>query len=124
MIDSWCVSSTRPVAVDDHRIAKRLWRSGVRAKAARLSRSSDATSFLEMISMRFISTYLAPFVCAVAVAACAGSPRARPEAVGAPASVTRAPAMPDRDYLVYVVAESADDIALLRFGPNGGTVDH
>ncbi len=32
--------------------------------------------------------------------------------------------MPDRDYLVYVVAESADEIALLRFGPNGGTVDH
>lgn len=32
--------------------------------------------------------------------------------------------MPDRDYLVYVVAESADEIALVRFGPDGGTVDH
>jgi DNA-binding beta-propeller fold protein YncE len=32
--------------------------------------------------------------------------------------------MPERDYLVYVVAESADEIALLRFGPKGGTVDH
>ena len=35
-----------------------------------------------------------------------------------------APTMPARDYLVYVVAESADEIALLRFGPEGGRVDH
>ena len=31
---------------------------------------------------------------------------------------------PDRDYLVYVVSESADKIALVRFGPNGAAVDH
>ena len=31
---------------------------------------------------------------------------------------------PDRDYLVYVVSESADKIALIRFGPNGARVDH
>jgi DNA-binding beta-propeller fold protein YncE len=31
---------------------------------------------------------------------------------------------PDKDYLVYVVAESADKIALVRFGPKGARVDH
>jgi DNA-binding beta-propeller fold protein YncE len=30
---------------------------------------------------------------------------------------------PDRDYLVYVVSESADKIALVRFGPDGARVD-
>src|ERR1700752_4117862 len=30
---------------------------------------------------------------------------------------------PDKDYLVYVVSESADKIALIRFGPNGARVD-
>ena len=31
---------------------------------------------------------------------------------------------PDKDYLVYVLSESADKIALVRFGPNGARVDH
>ena len=31
---------------------------------------------------------------------------------------------PDKDYLVYVVSESGDKIALVRFGPNGARVDH
>ena len=31
---------------------------------------------------------------------------------------------PDKDYLAYVVSESADKIALIRFGPNGARVDH
>lgn len=31
---------------------------------------------------------------------------------------------PDKDYLVYVVSEAADKIALIRFGPNGARVDH
>ena len=31
---------------------------------------------------------------------------------------------PDRDYLVYVVSESADKIALIRFGPKGARIDH
>src|SRR5436309_7295081 len=30
---------------------------------------------------------------------------------------------PDRDYLVYVVCESADKIALIRFGPKGARVE-
>src|SRR5215212_6148559 len=30
---------------------------------------------------------------------------------------------PDRDYLVYVVCESADKIALVRFGPKGARVE-
>lgn len=31
---------------------------------------------------------------------------------------------PDKDYLVYVVSEAADKIALIRFGPNGARIDH
>lgn len=31
---------------------------------------------------------------------------------------------PDQDYLVYVLSESADRIALVRFGPAGARVDH
>ena len=60
---------------------------------------------------------------AMLLAACAtAAPRQQePTAAAAAAAV---PAMPDRDYLVYVVAESADEIALLRFGPHGGSVDH
>jgi DNA-binding beta-propeller fold protein YncE len=66
--------------------------------------------------------YLTPVAIAVALAACAGSPSARPEP--APPAAAPAPQAPDRDYLVYVVAESADEIALIRFGPKGGAIDH
>ena len=38
--------------------------------------------------------------------------------------ITLAQTKPDKDYLVYVVSESADKIALIRFGPNGARVDH
>src|SRR5260370_41971700 len=37
---------------------------------------------------------------------------------------TLAQTKPDKDYLVYVVSESADKIALVRFGPKGARVDH
>jgi hypothetical protein len=40
------------------------------------------------------------------------------------ASTSFAQPKPDKDYLVYVVSESADKIALIRFGPNGARVDH
>src|SRR5437588_4739010 len=40
------------------------------------------------------------------------------------ATATIAQTKPDKDYLVYVVSESADRIALIRFGPNGARVDH
>ena len=40
------------------------------------------------------------------------------------ASATHAQTKPDKDYFVYVVSESADKIALIRFGPNGARVDH
>ena len=33
-------------------------------------------------------------------------------------------ATPDKDYLVYVLSEAADRIALVRFGPNGARIDH
>src|SRR5260370_32786635 len=40
----------------------------------------------------------------------------------APASLAQN--LPDKDYLVYVVSESADKIALIRFGPKGARTDH
>jgi DNA-binding beta-propeller fold protein YncE len=40
------------------------------------------------------------------------------------ALTTSAQTKPDKDYLAYVVSESADKIALIRFGPNGARVDH
>jgi DNA-binding beta-propeller fold protein YncE len=43
--------------------------------------------------------------------------------VGQAASTTAA-SPPEQDYLVYVVSESADEIALVRFGPKGARVDH
>jgi DNA-binding beta-propeller fold protein YncE len=40
------------------------------------------------------------------------------------AQATPTQTSPDKDYLVYVVSESADRIALIRFGPKGARVDH
>ena len=39
-------------------------------------------------------------------------------------SAALAQTKPDKDYLVYVVSESADKIALVRFGPSGARIDH
>ena len=39
-------------------------------------------------------------------------------------SLSQSQTKPDKDYLVYVVSESADRIALIRFGPNGARIDH
>ena len=39
------------------------------------------------------------------------------------ATAAQAQVKPDRDYLVYVVSESADKIALVRFGPDGARVE-
>jgi DNA-binding beta-propeller fold protein YncE len=36
---------------------------------------------------------------------------------------SRAQAKPDRDYVVYVLSESADKIAVVRFGPDGARID-
>jgi YVTN family beta-propeller protein len=38
-------------------------------------------------------------------------------------SPTFAQTKPDKDYLVYVLSEAADKIALVRFGPNGARID-
>jgi DNA-binding beta-propeller fold protein YncE len=35
-----------------------------------------------------------------------------------------AQAKPDKDYLVYVLSEGADQISLIRFGPGGARIDH
>jgi DNA-binding beta-propeller fold protein YncE len=40
-----------------------------------------------------------------------------------PASTT-SQAKPDKEYLVYVLSEAADKIALVRFGPGGARIDH
>jgi len=39
-------------------------------------------------------------------------------------SLLHAQAKPDKEYLVYVLSEAADKIALVRFGPDGIRVDH
>ncbi|HET9533538.1 MAG TPA: YncE family protein [Blastocatellia bacterium] len=38
-------------------------------------------------------------------------------------STERGPVLPDKDYLVYVVCESVDKIAVVRFGPSGARLD-
>src|SRR5688572_6817972 len=38
-------------------------------------------------------------------------------------ALSHAQVKPDRDYLVYVLSESADKIALVRFGPEGARVE-
>ena len=80
-------------------------------------------SSLRLRPMSLPSTTTALAAAALVGAACATSSTPSPEPGPATQSVA-APVMPDRDYLVYVVAESADEIALVRFGPNGGAVDH
>jgi DNA-binding beta-propeller fold protein YncE len=40
------------------------------------------------------------------------------------ATLAAAQTRPDKDYLVYVLSEAADRIALVRFGPEGARVDH
>jgi Uncharacterized conserved protein len=44
--------------------------------------------------------------------------------LGLCASTSLAQTKPDKDYLVYVLSESADKISLIRFGPNGARIDH
>src|SRR5215211_1242828 len=39
-------------------------------------------------------------------------------------SSLRSQSKPDKDYLVYVLSEAADKIALVRFGPDGARIDH
>ncbi len=40
-----------------------------------------------------------------------------------PANTVISQVLPDKDYLVYVLSEAADKIALIRFGPSGARVD-
>lgn len=63
-----------------------------------------------------------------AVAACASAPR-RPDVTATPINpppvgpTPTMPAPPTQDYLVYVVAESADQVHLVRFGPGGARLE-
>ena len=74
--------------------------------------------------MRFSSSFFALIAVVHALGGCAASTAARQEPAPSTVPTSGQPAMPTREYLVYVVAESADEIALVRFGPNGGAVDH
>ncbi|MGQ0764432.1 MAG: YncE family protein [Gemmatimonadota bacterium] len=58
-------------------------------------------------------------------AACAGAqpPATRPPSPGGLAQVRDTVLPPTQDYLVYTVAESADQLALVRFGPRGARVE-
>ena len=74
--------------------------------------------------MIFRLHHLFPLAAGAIAVGCGSTPAVRtPDPVPASEAPLSA-SMPDRDYLVYVVAESADEIALLRFGPRGGSVDH
>lgn len=54
------------------------------------------------------------------VAGCASSPPAAKAPAPAPAATpAAAPAPPNRDYTLFVVAESADQVAFVHFGPDG-----
>jgi DNA-binding beta-propeller fold protein YncE len=55
------------------------------------------------------------FAIAFAILATLGSPNQQPAS---------AQAKPDKDYLVYVLSEGADQISLIRFGPGGARIDH
>ena len=46
-----------------------------------------------------------------------------PQGAASAASPTRAPLVPQRDYVVLVASESVDQIAFVRFGPAGIRVD-
>jgi DNA-binding beta-propeller fold protein YncE len=41
-----------------------------------------------------------------------------------PFTPTLAQSKPDKDYLVYVLSEAADEISLIRFGPGGARIEH
>jgi DNA-binding beta-propeller fold protein YncE len=43
--------------------------------------------------------------------------------LAASSAPSHAQVKPDRDYLIYVLSESADKIALVRFGPDGARID-
>lgn len=57
------------------------------------------------------------FVVAALAAPMGAQPPKASTAPGSPSSAATQP--PTQDYLLYVVAESADQLALVRFGPNG-----
>lgn len=57
-----------------------------------------------LLAVLYLPLWLLLFICAAALAS--------------------AQTKPDKDYLVYVLSESADRIALVRFGPDGARVDH
>jgi DNA-binding beta-propeller fold protein YncE len=57
------------------------------------------------------------------LALCACQTRALAQAPVQPSSAQSSAAGPDQDYLVYVLSEAADRIALVRFGPKGARVD-
>lgn len=62
---------------------------------------------------------------ALLVLSLAGCPTPRAAGEGVSPILSAAPAQgPDREYSAYVVSESADEIALVRFGARGARIDH
>jgi DNA-binding beta-propeller fold protein YncE len=74
-----------------------------------------------------MSSFRSLIFCA-ALVACASSAQ-RPEPSATPINpppvgpTPTTPAPPTQDYLVYIVAESADQVHLVRFGPNGAKLE-
>ena len=69
---------------------------------------------------RFSSVVIAFLLCSLLMTGVAVGQAAS----NTPAKLASASSLPEQDYLVYVVSESADEIALVRFGPKGARVDH
>src|SRR6266478_1586200 len=96
------------------RISQRTSRKTKKAKRQRShprfpnQRSQTSHKMLRLIPLALI-----------ACLGCAGGTR-----IAAQSNPETKPAKVDRDYLVYVLSESADRIALVRFGPGGARVDH
>lgn len=63
---------------------------------------------------------------AVLVGACAragSAPTAEPARLSPRVLTEDAPALPTRDYVAYVVSESVDEVAKIRFGPGGAALE-
>src|SRR5438552_1395012 len=87
------------------RISRMKLRKPKRQQSLRCSNQRSLTS--HKMFRPFLPALIAALICATQIA-----------------GQSRAETKPDRDYLVYVLSESADRIALVRFGPGGACVDH
>jgi DNA-binding beta-propeller fold protein YncE len=66
-------------------------------------------------------TSLVPLAAALGAAACGGG--ARTSVAVPPGAIMASAPAPTRDYHVFVASEAVDEVALIRFGPDGAAVD-